>query len=196
MHHRRTVRTLRRHLWLSGSIATLCFAVVVVLAPFVPILLSIGFSVGREGLPGSEAIDRARHSGSTLSLALWPLLPLALIASIVTANVLFERMREPLVRFVRCYEAIAEGVVPPQIGVRATDYLADEADALNGMIAALRRRQVVRNEAVARLEEAIVDLAMREVPEAILSDLQEIAKSLSAPLARDSRDPVIGRSPR
>jgi hypothetical protein len=183
--HRRTIRTWRTHLWLSSLWATLCFTGVVLLASVLRALSS----PSRGNLPPSEATDLARHFDFLIHSAIWPLLPLALAGSIVTAHVLFRRMREPLVRFVRCYEAIAEGAVPPQIALRATDYLADEADALNGMIASLRHQQIVRNDAVARLEEAISDLAVQKVPESILSDLQDVAKRLSASRSGFEQDP-------
>jgi len=172
--NRRTIKTRRTHLWLSGSIATLCFALVLGLSIFMPIAMQLG----RADLQSAEAYGLAQHF-LFLHSALWPLVLLSLIASVVTANILFQRMREPLIRFIRCYESIAEGGVPAQITIRAADYLADETDALNGMIASLRRQQTVRGEVVARLEEAIGDLATRNVPESILSELQDIAKRLS-----------------
>jgi nitrogen fixation/metabolism regulation signal transduction histidine kinase len=184
--NRRTLKTLRSHLWLSGSIATLCFAVVLGLSIFMPIAMQLG----RTDLRSAEAYGLAQHF-LFLHSALWPLVLLSLIASIATANVLFQRMREPLVRFVRCYESLEQGVVPPQITIRGADYLADEADALNGMIASLRRQQAVRSEAVARLEEAIGDLASRNVPEGILSELQDIAKRLSVSPAGGARDASV-----
>jgi len=172
--NRRTLRTFRTHLWLTGSTATLCFAFVLGLSIFVPIAMQLG----RTDLRSAEAYGLAQHF-LFLHSALWPLVLFSLIASVVTANVLFRRMREPLVRFVRCYASIESGVVPGQITIRSADYLADEADALNGMIASLRRQQSIRSEAVARLEEAIGDLASRSVPESVLSELQDIAKRLS-----------------
>lgn len=181
--NRRTVKTLRTHLWLTGSIATLCFAVVLGLSIFLPIAMQLG----RADLASQEAYGLAQHF-LFLHSALWPLVMLSLIASVVTANVLFRRMREPLIRFVRCYDALAEGIVPAQITIRTADYLADETDALNGMLASLRRQQAVRGELVARLEEAILDLSSRDVPESVHSELQEIAKRLSVPGTGGARD--------
>lgn len=183
--NRRTLRTFRTHLWLSGSIATLCFAVVLGLSIFLPIAMQLG----RADLRSPEAFGLAQHF-LFLHSALWPLVVLSLIASVATANVLFRRMREPLVRFSRCYASIESGVVPAQITIRTTDYLADEADALNGMIASLRRQQAVRSEAVARLEETIGDLASRSVPESVLSELQDIVKRLSVSPPGGARDAV------
>lgn len=184
--NRRTKGTLRTHLVLTGGLATLSFAFVIGLSIFVPIAMQLG----RTNLGSAEAYGLAQHF-LFLHSALWPLILLSLIASIVSANVLFRRMREPLVRFVRCYEALAGGTVPAQVTIRATDYLSDEADALNAMMASLRRQQATRLEAVARLEEAIGDLASRNVPESLLSDLQEIAKQLSGPPDAGPRDAAI-----
>ncbi len=184
MRHRRSVRTLRRHLWLSGVLSTLCFAGVVGLASLVPAL-----DAPRPGArTGAEGVAPASPPIAWLPVPVWPALGVALIASVLSANLLFERMRRPLVGFLRCYESIAEGVVPAQIPIRSTDYLADETDALNAMIASLRRQQSVRSEAVARLEEAISDLAAHGAPENVLSDLQEVAKRLSVPSSRRSPD--------
>jgi hypothetical protein len=183
--NRRTLRTFRTHLWLSGSIATLCFAVVLGLSIFVPIAMELG----RADLRSPEAYGLAQHF-LFIHSALWPLVILSLIASVVTANVLFQRMREPLIRFLHCYAAIERGIVPAQLTIRAADYLADETDALNGMIASLRRQQAIRNEAVSRLEEAIGDLASRSVPEGVLSELQDIVKRLSVSPMGDALDDV------
>lgn len=173
--NRRTLRTFRTHLWLSGSLATLCFAVVLALSIFLPIAMQLG----RVDLRSSEAYGLAQHF-LFLHSALWPLVLLSLIASVVTANVLFQRMREPFVRYVRCYDAIAEGTIPAQLTIRATDYLAVETDSLNSMIASLRLQQAVRSDALARLHEAITDLASRAGNEDVLGELQDIAKRLAA----------------
>lgn len=172
--NRRTLRTFRTHLWLSGAFATFCFAVVLALSIFLPVAMQLG----RTDLRSAEAYGLAQHF-LFLHSALWPLMLLSLIASVVTANVLFQRMREPLVRHVRCYDAIAEGLIPAQLTIRATDYLAEETDALNEMIGRLRAGQAVRTEAIARLEDAIADLATRGVADELLSELQDIAKRLA-----------------
>lgn len=173
--NRRTLRTFRSHLWISGSLATLSFAVVLALSIFLP----IGMQLGRTDLRSAEAYGLAQHF-LFLHSALWPLVALSLVASIVTANVLFLRMRGPLVRFVRSYQSIADGTIPPQLTIRSADYLAEETDALNAMIASLRLQQAIRSDAVARLEESIAELATRGPSEAVLSELQDIAKRLSA----------------
>ncbi|MEZ4334365.1 MAG: hypothetical protein R3F35_21645 [Myxococcota bacterium] len=172
--NRRTIRTFRHHLWLTAGGATLCFSVVLGFSIFLPIATQLG----RTDPASPEALGLAQHF-LFLHSALWPLVLLSLVASIVTANVLFGRMREPLVRHVRTFAAIAQGVVPAQLTIRAADYLTEETDALNSMIASLRRQQAIRGEAVARLEEAVADLASRGGPESVLSELQDIAKRLS-----------------
>jgi methyl-accepting chemotaxis protein len=172
--NRRTLRTFRHHLWLTAGGATLCYSVVLGLSIFLPIATQLG----RTDPASPEALGLAQHF-LFLHSALWPLVLLSLVASTVSANVLFRRMREPLVRYVRTYDAIAQGLVPAQLTIRASDYLTEETDSLNSMIASLRRQQAVRGDAAARLEEAVGDLAARGVPESVLSELQDIAKRLA-----------------
>jgi methyl-accepting chemotaxis protein len=172
---------------LTGSLATACFTVVIALSLFLP----IGMELGRAELSSPEAFGLAQHF-LYLHGALWPLVLVSLIASIATANVLYRRMRAPLIRFMRCFDAIGDGRVPAPLVLRASDYLSDEAEALNEMIAAVRRREADRAEAVARLEEAIADLAVQRVDPQVVADLHAIAKQL-APARPEDPDAVPTR---
>lgn len=186
-HNRRSVNALRTHLMLTGSIATACFALIIALSIFLP----IGMELGRTDLSSPEAFGLAQHF-LYLHGALWPLVLVSLIASIATANVLYRRMRAPLIRFMRCFDAIGEGRIPAPLTLRTSDYLSDEADALNEMIAAVRRREASRSEAVARLEELATDLAAENVSPALLADLHAIAKQL-APIRPEVSDEASSR---
>lgn len=182
--NRRTLRSLRSHLWLTAALGTLAFASVIALSIFAPILADID----RTDADDPEALGLVRHF-VFLYRSFWPLVLVSLLASLAAATVLFQRMRAPLVRHVRAYEAIAEGVVPAQLPIRAWDYLSEETDALNSMIASLRRQQALRMQAAARIEEVIGDLAMRGTPESVLAELQDVAKRLAiAPRERRPDD--------
>lgn len=182
--NRRTLRTFRNHLWLSAALATLAFAAVIGISLFTPLVAQLG----RTGADDPERLGLARHF-LFLSKAFWPLVLVSLLASVTAASVLFQRMRAPLARHVRAYASIAAGVVPPQLTIRAWDYLSEETDALNSMIASLRRQQALRVQAAARIEEAIGDLSLRGAPENVISELQDVAKRLAAgPLERRVQD--------
>lgn len=172
--NRRTIRSFRNHLWLSGAIGTLVFSVVIGLSIFAPIVAQLGES----GARASELPGLTKHF-LFLSESFWPLVLVSLVASVATSNLLFRRMRAPLVRYVRIYAAIADGFVPAQLAIRASDYLTEETDALNAMIASLRRQQALRIQAAARIDEIVGDLVTRGVEGSELAELQEIAKRLA-----------------
>lgn len=186
-HNRRTIHALRSHLMLTGSLATACFAAIIALSIFLP----IGMELGRTDLGSPEAFGLAKHF-LYLHGALWPLVLVSLIASVATANVLYRRMRAPLIRFMRCWDAIGEGRVPAPLILRASDYLSDEADALNAMIAAVRRREASRAEAVARLEELVADLAAEKVDPERIAELHAITKQLTT-LRPEAPDAALER---
>lgn len=175
MADRRTLRTFRGHLVLTGAIATLSFAAVIALS----ILIPIGTQLGRADLGSAEAYGLAAHF-LFVHAALWPLVALALGASIAAGHFHFQRMRQPLIRFTRAFEAIASGSVPAPITIRSTDYLTDETDVLNAMLSALQRRERARGEAIARLEELTSELGSQGVSERTIGELREIVEQLAA----------------
>jgi methyl-accepting chemotaxis protein len=168
----RTHQTLRRHLILTASLVTLGFGAIVAASVFVPIALQLG----QTSLDSEAAYGLAEHF-LYLHGAFWPLIAIAMLGSIVTGQLLYHRMRAPLVRFIRCFDEIAAGRIPDPIVIRANDYLTIEADALNQMLVALNRRQESIRQAALRLEELCDELALQGP--ARLSELQEIAKQLS-----------------
>jgi hypothetical protein len=80
-----------------------------------------------------------------LHARLWPVVFSSLVSVFLSSWLLYRRMVAPLVRFVRIFEAVREGAVPEPITLRAGDYLRREAEALNGMLAALRARETSRD---------------------------------------------------
>lgn len=170
----RRMPTYRTHLALTASLATAVFSAVIAVAIFFPIAMQLG----RTELDSTSAFGLAEHF-LYLHSALWPVIVLSLVASVASANLLFVRMREPLVRFVRAYHMIGRGQMPAPLAIRRVDYLADEAEALNAMIAALHERRRVESDAIARLGELVTDLAEQGVAEPVLAEMQDVMKSLS-----------------
>jgi hypothetical protein len=182
--NRRTLATFRVHLLLTCLIATASFALVVALAVFVPLAAQLQ----RSAVDAESALGLADHF-LFLHAALWPLVLLSLLSCVVAATFLFERMRAPLVRFRRCFEAISEGSIPAALEIRASDYLVDEAEQLNRMIAFLVARAEAKRRFEARLLEIVADLSLHGVAPEVLEELQAVAKAdvLASPSAR-SRD--------
>ncbi|MCA9505848.1 MAG: hypothetical protein KC616_22335 [Myxococcales bacterium] len=174
-------RVLRRDLILTGSIVTACFAVIIALSVFVPIAAQLSAT----SVDSEMAFGLAEHF-LFLHAALWPVIVLSLVASVVSGHLLYQRMRSPLIRFVRCYDEVAAGQTPAPIRIRQGDYLTGEAEALNDMLAALRRERAAVEAARERLEAFWPELARQEVAPDALEELQEIAKALSASGARGS----------
>lgn len=168
----RTHRTLRAHLILTASLVTLGFGAIVAASVFVPIAIQLG----RTPLESEAAYGFAEHF-LYLHGAFWPLITIAMLASIVSGQLLYHRMRSPLIRFIRCFDEIAGGGIPDPVVIRASDYLTEEARALNQMLVALDRRQASIRQAALRLEELCDELAYQGP--ACLSELHEIAKQLS-----------------
>ena len=75
-----------------------------------------------------------------LHARLWPVVLTSLVSVFLSSWLLYRRMVAPLVRFVRVFESVRRGEIPDPLTLRATDYLRREAEALNGMLAALRER--------------------------------------------------------
>ena len=169
----RTHQTLRSHLILTASLVTLGFGAVVAASVFIPIAIQLGHT----SLESGAAYGLAEHF-LYLHGAFWPLIAVAMLGSIATGQLLYHRMRSPLVRFTRCFDEIAAGGTPDPVVIRASDYLTEEARALNQMLIALERRRASIRQAALRLEELCDELALQGP--ACLPELQEITKQLSA----------------
>jgi hypothetical protein len=183
----RTLTTFRIHLLLTCLGVTAAFALVVALAVFVPLAAQLQrVPVDFESTAGLADHFLFLHS------ALWPLVLLSLLSCVVAATLLFERMRSPLVRFARCFDAISEGSIPEPLMIRKQDYLVDEAAQLNRMIGFLRERAEADKRVGDRLLDLLGDLSEAGVDPAILEELQAIAKSghhAAGPVRlRDRRD--------
>ncbi len=142
--------TLRLHLVITSVTATAGFAAVIAVSLFVPVMTHLG----RDGLRPDEMIGVADHI-LFLHAGFWPVVAVSLFCSMASGVWLYERMKAPLVRWVRAYSEIAADRVPDPVVIRRTDYLHEEADALNRMIEALRGRRAALDACAGALREAL-----------------------------------------
>ena len=140
MSPQRTRNTFRLHLVLTCGIATLCFGLLIGASVFVPLAVQLD----RPDLDLDVTAGIAQHF-LDLHRAFWPVVLGALIASILSGMLLFQRMTGPLQRFVDIFERVARGDVPPPITIRRLDYLTAETEALNRMLEALRAARAERD---------------------------------------------------
>lgn len=168
----RTLATYRTHLLLTSLIITAAFALVIALSVFVP----LSAHLGREPVDFAIAPGLAEHF-LFLHSALWPIVALSLVACVVSSTMLFQRMRSPLVRFTECFEKIEQGTRPAPIVIRKSDYLRQEAAALNRMLQALQGRADARSRAAERFDEIIDELSSREVDPILLDELISVVKT-------------------
>jgi methyl-accepting chemotaxis protein len=125
----------------------------------------------------------------------WPVVVACLIAVTLASLFLFNRMTEPLSRFVKIFESIREGRFPDSIELRAHDYLKREAKALNEMTAELRsligevkRSQIDLSGTIEEIAEALSQNDPERIAQ-LVSVLGEQDKSLRESIAH-FRDPA------
>ena len=145
MSPQRTRNTFRAHLILTCAISTLSFGLLIGASVFVPLAVQLD----RPDLDPDVTAGIAQHF-LDLHRAFWPVVLGALIASILSGMLLFQRMTSPLQRFVGVFESIARGEVPQPLTIRRLDYLTAEAEALNRMLEALRQARAARDSDTAR----------------------------------------------
>jgi methyl-accepting chemotaxis protein len=76
----------------------------------------------------------------SLHARVWPALLLAFLLFAIHSIFVSHRIAGPLMRFRNTFKAIAAGDLSGRVTLRKHDYLGHEADALNEMIAGLRRK--------------------------------------------------------
>jgi methyl-accepting chemotaxis protein len=120
----------------------------------------------------------------------WPVVVACLIAVTLTSLFLFNRMTEPLMRFVRVFDCLRRGEIPDPIELRGRDYLKREAQALNELTAGLhlrigeiKRRQVDLSCAIEEVAEA-VSRGDSEQLATLIGELGEHEKKLRESLAQ------------
>lgn len=169
---RGTLALFHRDLILTASAVAITFVIVMSAAVFVPLAARLHqFAPDERIAAGIADYILFMHS------AFWPVVLVSWISCVASASILYRRMRSPLARFVQAYRAIAEGEDRPSaVRIRATDYLSDEAEELNCMLAALAKRADARESIVRRLGELEWELAEQGVDPALRTELAEIAK--------------------
>jgi hypothetical protein len=165
--------TLRAHMILTALTATAAFAAVIAAALFAPVIAHFEDSnLSPEVRAGIADHFLYLHSG------FWPVVAVALLSSVVSAVLLFQRMAAPLVRMLRIFQSIEGGRVPGPIVIRKADYLHGEAQALNAMTQSLRGRWSALHASEARLREAIGEFTEHEaeLPPSLLPALDALRK--------------------
>ena len=168
---RRTLSDFRTHLILTCLTVTGVFVAIIALSVFVPLAAHLN----RAEIGEAAAAGLADHF-IFLHKALWPLVALSLVACVVSAMILYQRMRAPLVRFVRCFDTIGNGAVPETLTIRLGDYLTQEADALNRMVDRLAAMNTERRQAAERIDVLMEELSSREVDPILIEDLSAAVK--------------------
>jgi methyl-accepting chemotaxis protein len=148
--------SFRAHLlWVSGGFTAallgLCAAAI-----FVPL-----FQRFDEGVASPDEMMRLTGEILAIHARYWPVAAVSLGSTLVCSWLLYARMRGPLFRFVAAFRAIARGVIPEPVVIRATDYVQDETAELNAMLAALRERARERGDATERVAERAAQLCER-----------------------------------
>lgn len=150
---RRVLSTFRLHLVLTSVAVAGTYALVIAAATFAPLVTQLDRGpLDRTALLGIADTILYLHA------TYWPVVGGMLVATVASAMLLFRRMTAPLVRFDRVFAEVARGEVPDDVRIRDTDYLQDEASALNHMLARLRERASTRARGIAQLEEALAEL--------------------------------------
>ncbi len=180
----RAHRRLLFHLLLASSSAAVVFVGVLAVAAFVPLIAKM-----QGGNASADETILVANRILTLHARFWPVAVASFAAVCLSAAVLASRMTNPLVRFVRAFRSLEGRSLPRKIRLRRRDYLTDEADCLNEMLASLERwldevqgRGAAVHEAIAELAEHGLatdtdDFALR------LHALQDLDKSLQEALA-------------
>lgn len=178
----RRLSTFRIHLVLTCTAVAGAYVLVIAAATFAPLASRLDRSeLDPQALLG--VADTILYLHSTF----WPVVAGTLVATVASALLLFRRMTSPLVRFVDIFGAVARGETPAEIDIRGTDYLQDEADALNRMLAGLRELESCRAQGIAQLEEALAELEARPLDAKSAAALEQGREGLRL-LRGDGRD--------
>ena len=174
--NRRTMATFRFHLLVTSVFATGAFATVIAIAVFVPLAAQLD----RVDLASEQIVGLADHF-LFLHAALWPVVGLALLSCVASATVLYQRMRSPLVRFMRVFEGIEQNRPVDPIRIRKLDYLSEEERSLNRMIVAYERRRTSDRALVERLRWELDVLASHAAGDQV--DIEGESRSMDRAMA-------------
>ena len=159
MSARPSLATFRRDLALTAALVTFVFAILSAATLFAPLFAHLD----------SGEFSRAQMGGIAayvlhLHETFWPVVAGALVASVASGMLLFERMRSPIKRFVRIYAELAQGRDPQPVKIRTTDYLQGEAGALNQLIEVWRERNYALRRELGSLDAALAELRVDGPP--------------------------------
>lgn len=175
----RKLSTFRLHLALTTAIVAGSFALVIAAAMFVPLVSQLNRTdLDLASLAGIAEYILYLHS------TYWPVILSMLVASVASGLFLFRRMKAPLVRFVRIFEAVGRGGVPKALRIRKIDYLGEEVAALNRMLERLAERADAQERSFVRLESALAELeasGLQPVQVTALVEARDAARALQGP---------------
>ncbi len=136
-YHRRRilVRTFQYHLLAFNLLYFLVLLLLLAAALFAPVILRME---GRNSSLNDQYAAAAQFL--LLDAGLWPALGIVFILLTVHSIIISHRIAGPLIRFHWLFKALADGNLAVQATLRRGDYLAQEADDINGMIAAIRMK--------------------------------------------------------
>jgi len=176
------------HLLFATVSTSMIFMMVAGAITFAPAVMRLEFGGG-----SLDEIAVLTHEILEIHAVVWPVVVACLIAVTITSFILFNRMTEPLSRFVEVFESIRQGGIPDAIELRAHDYLKREAKALNemttelrSMIGEVKRRQVDLSSTIEEIAEALSRDESGKIAE-LVGTLGEQDKSL-----RESVDRFVG----
>jgi len=159
MSARPSLGTFRRDLALTAALVTGVYAILSAATLFAPLFAHLDSGEFSQIEMGGVA-RYVLHLHQTF----WPVVVGSLLASVASGMLLFERMRSPLKRFVKVYDDLTQGRDARPVKIRATDYLQNEADALNGLIEASRERNAALRRELGSLDAALAELRVDELP--------------------------------
>lgn len=168
-------RAFRRHLALTAALVTTGFLLMAALLLFVPIFAHLGTSE----LPADAAGGLAAYV-LHLHESFWPVVLGALLASVASGLLLFERMRSPLVRFAATYRRLAAGEIPEPIELRTGDYLHDEARQLNDLVRAVADRRSRMTREIERLDLALAEIHAEATSAKVAGAAAEAGRALES----------------
>jgi len=178
---------------LATTTSTLVFALVIGAALLVPLIARI-----QSGVPSSSEMLLLADRILTLHARYWPVVFMSLAAVWVSSLLLFRRMTAPLVRFAACFQSITNGELPNPIQLRRGDYLTDEAEQLNAMLASLGALLDQLRDQSNAIHGALAEINTRggndpsEHLRSKIDRLEALDKSLQDTLARLRRAPRQG----
>ncbi len=163
---------------------------------FVPSVLNLDAATASAG-----QVEHAAARLLYLHATFWPVVACCLAAVVLSSFFLYRRMTAPFARLGKAFESVGAGELPGPIVLRTSDYMQEEAEAVNEMIRSLRSRLsrlqqegYVLFEQIDDLVEHVAALPDRDVLVDALSQVDVHRKRLAAEL--DSLGPPCHPDPR